>query len=263
MGQPKKPMSRDKVTRSRNPLFSRKQWKNRITVAFTPRGFLATRPQDQRRRELPFPQYEQIQMRVGREPRERLAWALVFAQRDLGSLTPGDWENIRWELWSFTLTPWWKLAEAGWGQGRIYEAYDFPEQADVISAQTKFGETLADLQHKGFSMIGPVAEILIVPWSRTEKGQTLRVALEELTPGEFPPPDSLYCPLSEFSIYAESRFGLLIGQFGEYLQICPEEDCGRWFVANRSNQDYCSSRCQMRAATNRYRQKRKKRKKKR
>ena len=233
-----------------------------MTVDFTLRGLLASKKKDQRRRELPFPQYEQIQMRVGREPRERLAWALAFAQRDLSCLTVGDWENIRWELWAFTLIPFWKPAEARASQGRVYEAYDFAEQADVISAQTKFGETLADLQHKGFSMIGPVAEILIVPWSRTEKGQTLRVALEELTPGEFPPPDSLYWPLSDFSTYAESRFGLLIGQFGEYLQICPKKDCGRWFVANRSNQDYCSSRCQMRAATNRYRKKKEKRKKK-
>lgn len=256
-------MARNKPTRSRNPLFRSKEWKNRMNVDFTPRGLLAGNKKDQRRRKLPFPEYEKIQMRVGREPRERLAWALAFAQRDLDSLTPGGWEDIRWELWAFTLIPFWKPAEAGGDQERIYEAYDFAEQADVISAQTKFGETLWDLQHKGWSMIGPVTELLIVPWSKTETGQHFRVAFEALTHGAVPSPGSLYWPLSEFSTYAESRFGLLIGQFGEYLHICPEKDCGRWFVANRTNQDYCSSRCQMRSATNRYRQKKKKRKKKR
>ncbi len=259
----KNTMSRDKTTHRRNPLFRPKQWKKGMTIDLTPRGFLSDRPEDQRRREIKFSEYELIQMRVGREPIERLAWALAFVQKDLGSLTPGDWENIRWQLWAFNLIPWWKPSEAGADQRRIYDAYEFPEQADVISAQTKFGETLTDLKQKGFSMIGPVIEMLIVPWLGTEKGQNMRAAFEAITPGELPPPDSLTYPLSEFTVYSEYRFGLLIGQFGEYLHICPGKDCGRWFVASRTNQDYCSSRCQMRSATNRYRQKKKKRKKKR
>ena len=57
---------------------------------------------------IPFVQYEEIQRRVGRDPDERLQWALEFAQRDLGRLTPGDWDNLRWELHALATTVvWW------------------------------------------------------------------------------------------------------------------------------------------------------------
>jgi hypothetical protein len=49
----------------------------------------------------------------------------------------------------------------------------------------------------------------------------------------------------------------LIGVHGHLVKECPapairakaEEICGRWFVAKRPNQDYCSSTCQSRAST--------------
>lgn len=53
---------------------------------------------------------------------------------------------------------------------------------------------------------------------------------------------------------ARVKFAELLAAHSWLVHRCPEEKCRRSFVANRLNQQYCSKRCQMRAAMRAYRE---------
>lgn len=241
-----------------------------------PRGVFAA-PEDQRRKTISFVHYEEIQRCVGRDPSERLTWALKFAERDLNLLMPGDWERLRWELWAFTVTlVWWDALPKSkrsafrfrFGdlskerkQPTTVEAHDFPEIQDVRQTHEQFTNLLVDLAQNGVSFVGPISYQLVVPWLGSQEGRIIldalhatgspenKMAQEAFGNQDYP----IEYPLSEFRDYATSRFAELITGHGNLVRICPEEQCARWFVAGRANQDFCGSRCQMRAATRKYR----------
>ena len=55
-----------------------------------------------------------LQLHIGRDPDERLNWALKFAQRNLDGLVSWDRGRLRWEVYFFAVTPifWWNALPA-------------------------------------------------------------------------------------------------------------------------------------------------------
>jgi hypothetical protein len=221
---------------------------------------------------IPFVQYEEIQRRVGRDPDERLQWALEFAQRDLGRLTPGDWDNLRWELHALATTVvWWdtlpkyhreKLRQA-FGRHKLPGTIttSLPSREAVQRTQKRFLGILEQFKEKGYAETGEIPIGYFVQFHRSPLRR--RDTASELATMFFPPlyidmdPGYRRKPIQriggEFQNHALVKFAELLAGHPGLVRICPEEKCGRWFVASRLNREYCSKRCQMRAATRAYR----------
>ena len=198
---------------------------------------------------------EQIQPRVGRSPADRLQWALDFAQKDLNTLTVGDWANLRRELAAFrgftvfptqvknrrVLNALLELGRHNWGSQTFVE---LPMEEQTRQAQAEFRRIVDRLLTRGMVAIGPHQVTHYV--SRLDKTQIppeRRASLSTWTRGASP---------------GLEQFTYLLGAYAALVGVCPEPKCQRWFVAGRTNQTYCSTRCQTRATTRTYRERMKK-----
>jgi hypothetical protein len=156
-------------------------------------------------------------------------WALEFAQRDLSGLTAGDWYNVRLELAAWLLP----FRDAPGGE-------PLPSENEVRRLQRRFATIVSSLLRDGQVPIGRYDIVLTV----TGTGAT-SLTLKS------PSADGPYI----------TRLMLVLFEHRTVIRTCVAppargqtgSKCGRWFLANRRSQSYCSRRCQSRASTQAFR----------
>lgn len=234
-----------------------------------------------------FGQIEKIQLKVGREPSERLQWVLNFAQKDLGELTTGEWEDLRWEMAAFSYTLiWWdrlpkyqqKLLRESFG-GHTFNAkvtIDIPSPKEITAIHKGFNHILSELRKDGHAEIGPIEMVMGAFWNKGgSKGRNTdaaarRKSITDLFNMYLPPfyddpfrkrkdPPTVFT--GGFFDQARVRLIELIQGHPGMLHVCKDKSCARWFVAARVNREYCSKKCQTRARSQRFRLKKAKGKK--
>jgi len=194
---------------------------------------------------------ESLIERVGRTRTVRLAWALKFAQTDLARLMPGDRDNLTVELSAFI-----ELAD----HGDFTSSFIPPENETlriipfklVRAVHRSFGRVLASFEREQCAELGPfkIGYFLQLPdwvfkeWKRRGKHQ-----LDEVVGAYFESSRQQRLLYGDTDQVALLGFGQLLDQFLSELRKCPDEKCGKWFVAWRSNQEYCTRTCKSRSAT--------------
>lgn len=203
--------------------------------------------------EVDFVEIAVANKRVGETPAGRLRWGLNFLQMNLLDLTEGDWANLRRELFAFD-------------HGQIpYESKDprsrkvlrllksdspaptsrrahLPPKEEVQQVQAQFRRVVEELLESKTVDVGPITTTLSI-FCIPEEGVSYFVRAPDLEKA----PRGLW------------TLAHLLGAFAAFVRKCPEPKCGRWFLAGRKTQWYCSTRCQTRATTRAYREAQKKR----
>ncbi|MFI5339685.1 MAG: hypothetical protein ACHQ7N_07595 [Candidatus Methylomirabilales bacterium] len=162
-------------------------------------------------------------LRVGESWEHRLAWALGFVQLDPKSMSQADWYNARCEL-----------AAAFSQEASTYE--------EVREIQQQFKRAISELLQTRRVRLGNFEFELTVEIERSTPKSRPRARLHEIIIGD-PKRQAVYF------------LAHLLGEFGHLIKTCPapavraEQRCGRWFLAGRPNQLYCSPRCQSRTNT--------------
>lgn len=181
--------------------------------------------------------------RIGRTPRERLAWVVSLAEKAPKDFLPGDWENLRLELAVF----------CSYGPSGFYEAGLAARGGEIVrpsveeakQLHTMLGEMiLLAIQRKRIPL-GSVTREPVVSWDN--RGKRFLWAEVPYRKG--------------WSLRAKEVLAALLVDFGHLVKECPApaprgqegEACGTWFVAGRPNQDYCTPQCRSRATTRMYR----------
>jgi hypothetical protein len=177
---------------------------------------------------------ERLSSRVGRKPKECLAWALRFAQRDPQAMTRGDWANAEGELRAFL-----DVSVAPFAPGTLGALLGvFREEIQGAHRSLRTAITAA-LRHER------------IPLARTTETAEWRADLGRYVINHM---------LPEVPSRAVMKFVHLLAIAGDVLRVCPAprargqggETCGIWFVQTRPQAVYCSPRCQSRATTRAY-----------
>ncbi len=183
------------------------------------------------------------QSRVGTTPAQRLDWAIRLGSRDLNTLTPGDWANLRLELTAFADV----LIRQRRDQRKMREGRSGAalfSHAEVREVHREFSRIIGRLLRADSVTVGTYEITLSLErWPASEAGSSSSVRLTTT----FPPGTTR----------ATHVLAHLLGIYGHLVKECPapalrrapDERCGRWFLARRPNQVYCGARCQSRATT--------------
>lgn len=231
-----------------------------------------------------FAQHETIQLRVGKNPAERLRWGLTFAQRDLDALTNGEWVDLRLELNSFaTFLVWWDRIPV-YQREKIHQQYGHSlhvmpftrpiTEEEARKTQARFRGVLEELRQTNRTTIGPMTVKYSVALRKTPPQKflervfnlpdrpardlkanivrSLSALLQQAMPGFGTPIMQVH---GGFENQALVKFAELLAGHSAMVRTCPREGCSRWFVARRLNQDYCSKACQTLVTTWRHRKK--------
>jgi len=162
-----------------------------------------------------------------------LAWAIDFAQIGLDRLAPTGWYNLRLELAAF-LIPF--SAEPPQRNGSL------PSDEEVREVHRSFGRIFSTLMRDHRVKIGRYDVELDV-----DQNGVAGIGLQSA---------------SRTGPYVTWLMLLIFDARGQYMiRTCPApaprarkgQACGRWFLASRDTQIYCSRRCQSRAATQAFR----------
>ncbi len=172
--------------------------------------------------------------RIEAENGGRVGWVLRFAQKDLRTLTAGDWYNLRLELAAFILP-----------FQETKEDVTLPSRHEVRQIHQRFRAVLSELIRVGRVKIGGYRSIELI---RDQTGAT-SILIQ---------PSSSASPTQPYLLY----LSILLFERRDLVKACPApaprgargESCGQWFLARRPNQVYCSRRCQTRASTRTFRQ---------
>ena len=191
--------------------------------------------------------------RVGVSAKDRLPWAIAFAQRPPESMTQGDWANAQAELAVFLGAEPGPPLEELWRVGR----------GKAEAAQRAFRRVLDGVVRRRDVPLGRHELFLNwLPWPRTSPPRGM---------ARWPHGDGRYSLIhldrKRPAVAALHRLGQDLELAGHFLKACPapaprgklSESCGRWFIQRRPQQAYCSPRCQSRASTRAYRTERRKR----
>ena len=241
-------------------------------------------------KQIRFAQHETIQLRVGKNPPERLQWALNFTQLDLDNLTNGEWVDLRLELNSFaTFLVWWDRIP-GFHREKIRQQYGHSlhvmqfsspiTEEEARKTQIRFQEILEELKQAKQATVGPMSVTYSVTLRKTPPQKylervlnlpdrptgdlkanmvrSLSAFLQQSMPGFGTP---FMRVDGGFENQALIKFAELIAGHPGMLRTCPREGCSRWFVARRLNQEYCTKKCQSLVNTWKYREKLEERKK--
>src|SRR3990167_897009 len=202
-----------------------------------------------------------------------MQWLLNFAQRDLSILFAGDWHHLEYELTALRCLgiPDAKGVWSGLKGEGITSSFDYPDvekqgkglmrREEIISFQALTRQTIDTILKKQSLLFKfpSLQRILFFDPPRTlrsvlgNKIITDAQLLAAILPGggwiervsaENPTEVLTYLMLD------------LLNEHAELVRQCPEFEhngCQRLFLADRKNQDFCSVKCQNRAATRRYR----------
>lgn len=186
--------------------------------------------------------FRQIERKVGSTPTKRLGWAVSFAQQDLDALMPGEWTDTVAQLRAFCNFPFGR-ADARVSEYPFASLDEWPRRAlidddlqNVQRAFRDFLEPLAVSQHSctGELTIGVEVTLAEDP-KHPERSRVLAVAISD-------------------NVVTQAMWSLvtLLTAYGDRLKQCPE--CRQFFVASRTNQEFCAYRCASRKSTRAYRQ---------
>jgi hypothetical protein len=186
----------------------------------------------------PFDDVMDAGARLGRDRRERLAWAVQFAQEELNALPRGRLADLRMELTG--------LLGYGHGLSGRPDIELFSEE-EMHETQNEFADIIARLLQNRYVEIG----------TYTTK---VSVMVDERGPHLLTNMETMDMPRRAQAVFV---LGLWLGDHADLVKTCPapkprrapEEACGTWFVG-RPNQVYCSPLCQNRATTRAVRKKR-------
>ena len=187
---------------------------------------------------------EKADYRVGTSSKEAVQWLIKFSQLDLSGLSAGDMHNLQYEILSFVSL---------WSSRVTSEVFWSKDSAPKIEKPYKqlfktvsLAKDVPSLQQHARDCIADVVG-----------RQHIVIELNKVRFGLFFPPRSGGHPrllVLSFTPKAPFYFAMLtlLERHSGHLKACPW--CQRHFVLARRNQKYCSIRCQMLAATHRYRQ---------
>jgi len=177
------------------------------------------RPMDVSPREL-----ERAKDAVGRKAKDRLAWALEFAQQNVDELTPGELLDDRIRLRAFI-----RPTEV-WSAPVLLSS--LPAAIDVVIVRREFAgmlQPVSDTVQRGGEIV------LMYMMGRDHEGRpTIDIGTGDPVSG------------------ATLRFAELLEQYGPEMRRCADPKCRRWFVG-RQNKDYCTTTCLSRVTTERLR----------
>jgi len=176
-------------------------------------------------------EFQRAELRIGTSSEDRLRWVLDFAERDLGTLSAGDWMNLQVEFQLFQVP-----------EGYVrFLAFARKAGLKPVLMPRKWIERT----HKCLS------QMLAALKSRETLSYTFQTSfrLSRGTKEGFH--FSFSMPGSGLSAQYLVTVMMLIEEQGDKVRRCPEDrhGCGRWFLASRTDAIYCSATCLNRATT--------------
>ena len=190
-----------------------------------------------------FKKLEEAGRQIGMDAVGLMRWVLRFSRQELSSLSAEELLDVRFELEKFG------QSTALVGQGRdSFPSPVAPGGRGILDCNLPNEQTVRSYQHKLRHLLQQVVEEGGVSfrtppmdhhltWSR-EVGD-LHDLTYVVTAADEPDGPYTYVLIQ------------LLVSHGKYLRRCDE--CTQIFLAERSNQTYCSKTCQTRAGTRRYR----------
>lgn len=161
---------------------------------------------------------------VGRKRKDRLVWALQFAQQDVDQLTAGDLLNDRLRVRAFIRpTEVWNAP---------LPLSSLPAHLDVAAIRREFVNMLRPL--KAGEISG--GEIRLLYQVAPDHEGRPRVEVGTMDP----------------TSSAALRFAEMLEEYGTELRRCEDPKCRRWFIG-RSNKQFCMTTCLSRVTTARLR----------
>jgi hypothetical protein len=188
--------------------------------------------------------------RIGENAEEAMDWILKFSQLDLTELSQGDLVNLQYEIAGFRgfhlllsppghvqLVP---SRESQFWLPSIQEEY-IPQEKEIRTLQGLIRERIKDIIQKP-------------PGNLRDRATSLGPANVQFSASSF---DGKRSQLQIYSDSPSERFlinmAFLFALFIHHLHACL--DCQKIFRATRTDQKYCSLRCQSRVALMNFRQK--------
>src|SRR6476659_5034050 len=187
---------------------------------------------------------EKAWQRITANPNGSIGWLIDFLQRDLDTLTPSEWMVVAYEVASFgeeASPDKYSMPTAslrGWSvQAILHEAvqYTLPSRNEAIGLQRTIRHHLEQLWEHGVAPVTFSALTLIstAPGALTARHGSLLVGTKPKTRE------------------VEYRVAVLLAQYAGRIRRCKE--CHRIFLAIRCDQLFCTTRCQMRVASRKWR----------
>jgi hypothetical protein len=164
--------------------------------------------------------------RIGFGSRAQLIWALKFSNEDLSTLSPGRCLDLQLELAAFRCDTslFGELPDSV--KVPIKRGY-FPSPAEVKRTRERFTAALDSYARQSEIIISHQGK---VDFHLTERGNFV-----------FEVPDSVTgCVI---------RLMKLIGEFPQHVRRCASVECGKWFLAKKTDATYCSKTCGTRERT--------------
>jgi hypothetical protein len=179
--------------------------------------------------------------RLNQRPEKVLEWVLKFCSRDLDQLSAGDWENLTYEVMWFGIS------------GPLLPGEDFFRAGDTLQNSLLDPnnpllpqEEIKKLQRWSQARL----EEFITSWAITipiQSASALVVKRDRKSART-----EMVLKTDNFSQSFAFAFAQILREAGARLNQCPE--CLKYYSA-RSNQTYCSPRCQNRVSLQKFRAK--------
>lgn len=185
----------------------------------------------------------QIEKKVGDTPPDRLGWAVKFAQQNLDDLTPGEWTDTAAQLRAFCNFPFAAVVHPHLPEHPLVNIDEWPTR----------GLTESDIRavHREYQKF---VEVLVIDkWADTGD-LTIGVTVHLTQDPEYPERSKVSVVARTDDVVTKAMWALvtLLTAYGDRLRQCPE--CRQFFVASRTNQEFCAYRCASRKSTRAYRQ---------
>jgi hypothetical protein len=189
--------------------------------------------------QIPADQFAEAGKKVGHKSRERLSWAIKFAQESAERMTLGDWYNAQLESGAF-LHPNLAFAEKE-SKSLPFSPFLFLSRDQVEKTKEEFLRLIKAATGAGFSFGVSQFSVHV-----DERGISFNVA------------DNISDPEKHSKAQIEKAkllLAQLLSAHWGYIGLCDRKrhGCGRYFLKSRTDQEFCSKTCLNRSTTYRQR----------